>query len=99
MQSGSETDEKLGEYLHKRLWGRRYLIVVDDIWCIEAWDKVKLFLPNNNNGSRIVVTTRLSNLATHFDSLRIEMAFLDEEQVGNCFVQRLSVIKKVALLN
>lgn len=28
----SETNEQLGEQLNKKLWGRRYLVVVDDIW-------------------------------------------------------------------
>ncbi|EYU23534.1 hypothetical protein MIMGU_mgv1a023257mg, partial [Erythranthe guttata] len=76
-----ETDEHLlGQELHKMLWGRRYLIVIDDIWSIEAWDKVSGFFPDNNNGSRIVVTTRISNVATHFDSSLFELSFLDEDQ-------------------
>lgn len=58
---GSEYE--LGERVHKKLRGRRYLIVMDDMWYIEAWDRVKSFFPNNNNGSRVMVTTRLCKLA------------------------------------
>ncbi|KAL8544335.1 hypothetical protein ACS0TY_004756 [Phlomoides rotata] len=28
--------------------GRRYLIVMDDIWSVEAWDIIKSFFPDNN---------------------------------------------------
>ncbi|KAL8056949.1 hypothetical protein ABFX02_04G151600 [Erythranthe guttata] len=80
-ESKSVTNEQLlGQKLHKILWGRRYLIVIDDIWGIEAWDRLNLFFPENNNGSRIVVTTRISNVATHFDSSLFELSFLDEDQ-------------------
>ncbi|XP_057780129.1 putative late blight resistance protein homolog R1B-16 [Salvia miltiorrhiza] len=61
-QSGSEND--LGLELHQSLWGRRYLIVLDDIWSVEAWDEVKRYFPDNGNGSRIVLTTRLSDVAS-----------------------------------
>ncbi|GFQ03811.1 disease resistance protein rpp13 [Phtheirospermum japonicum] len=55
------TEHELGETLYKSLSGRRYLIVMDDIWSIEAWDRVRFFFPEYNNGSRIVITTRLLN--------------------------------------
>ncbi|KAL9170545.1 hypothetical protein ABFS82_04G151800 [Erythranthe guttata] len=84
-----ETDEHLlGQELHKMLWGRRYLIVIDDIWSIEASDEVSRFFPDNNNGSRIVVTTRISNVATHFDSLLFELSFLDENQSWDLFCRK-----------
>ncbi|KAL7153239.1 hypothetical protein ABFS83_04G153400 [Erythranthe nasuta] len=84
-----ETDEHLlGQELHKMLWGRRYLIVIDDIWSIEAWEEVSRFFPDNNNGSRIVMTTRISNVATHFDSLLFELSFLDEDQSWKLFCKK-----------
>ncbi|XP_057780123.1 putative late blight resistance protein homolog R1B-17 [Salvia miltiorrhiza] len=61
-QSGSEND--LGLKLHQTLCGRRYLIVLDDIWSVEAWDEVRRYFPDNGNGSRIVLTTRLSDVAS-----------------------------------
>ncbi|KAL7115000.1 hypothetical protein ACP275_04G156300 [Erythranthe tilingii] len=56
------SEGELGERVHKSLWGRRYLIVMDDIWSVEVWDKVQLFFPDNGQGSRVMITTRLSNI-------------------------------------
>ncbi|KAJ9551564.1 hypothetical protein OSB04_015609 [Centaurea solstitialis] len=60
-----DSDCKLREKLHKNLMGRRYLIVMDDIWSIEAWGELKLFFPHENTGSRILLTTRLNEVALH----------------------------------
>ncbi|KAJ9551662.1 hypothetical protein OSB04_015707 [Centaurea solstitialis] len=58
-------DSKLHEKLHKKLMGRRYLIVIDDIWSIEAWDNLRLFFPHENTGCRILLTTRINEVALH----------------------------------
>ncbi|KAD7117463.1 hypothetical protein E3N88_04731 [Mikania micrantha] len=59
---------RLREKLHKSLIGKRYLIVVDDIWSIKAWDNLKLFFPNNNKGSRVLLTSRLYEVSLHAKS-------------------------------
>ncbi|KAH6829273.1 hypothetical protein C2S53_011366 [Perilla frutescens var. hirtella] len=56
------TVDELGEELYKSLYGKRYLIVLDDMWSVQAWDEVKFFFPDIGNGSRVVVTTRHSHL-------------------------------------
>ncbi|KAI3455560.1 hypothetical protein Pfo_012223 [Paulownia fortunei] len=77
-------EDKLGEKLHKTLSGRKYLIVLDDMWSIKVWDKVKFFFPDNNNGSRIIITTRLSNMAFELTGSRgLHMNFLDEDESWN----------------
>ncbi|KAL0364761.1 UNVERIFIED_CONTAM: putative late blight resistance proteinR1A-4 [Sesamum angustifolium] len=51
--------------LYKNLKGRRYLIVMDDVWDTKAWDDVKRFFPDDNNSSRIILNTRQSEEATY----------------------------------
>ncbi|XP_044318667.1 disease resistance protein PIK6-NP-like [Triticum aestivum] len=45
------------------LMSGRYLIVVDDVWTVAAWDTIGSKLPDYNNGSRIIVTTRIEIVA------------------------------------
>ncbi|GFQ02274.1 putative late blight resistance protein homolog r1a-6 [Phtheirospermum japonicum] len=80
-------EHELGDTIYKSLFGRRYLIVMDDIWIIEAWDKVKMFFPENNDGSAIMLTTRLSNLASQLSGSDdvFKMKFLDENKSWNLF--------------
>ncbi|GFP93650.1 putative late blight resistance protein homolog r1a-6 [Phtheirospermum japonicum] len=81
------SEDELGEKLYKSLFGRRYLIVLDDIWSIEAWDRVKTFFPNSNDGSAVMFTTRLSSLASQLSGSHdsLEMSFLDEDKSWNLF--------------
>ncbi|XP_047957596.1 putative late blight resistance protein homolog R1B-16 isoform X2 [Salvia hispanica] len=80
------SEDELGYKLYKRLIGRRYFMVMDDMWNIEAWDRVRRFFPDNKDGSRIVVTTRLSNLGSQFNySYGLDLKFLDEDASWNLF--------------
>ncbi|KAJ1266984.1 hypothetical protein BS78_07G021900 [Paspalum vaginatum] len=49
---------QLQELLLSGLRGMRFLLVLDDVWDKELWDVVKLVLPNNGSGSRVLLTTR-----------------------------------------
>ncbi|KAJ9553986.1 hypothetical protein OSB04_018031 [Centaurea solstitialis] len=60
-----DNDSKLHEKLHKKLMRNRYFIVIDDIWSIEVWDDLKLLFPHENTGSRILLTTRVNEVALH----------------------------------
>ncbi|KAK4394674.1 putative late blight resistance proteinR1B-16 [Sesamum angolense] len=73
---------KLGECFHKLLFGERYLIVLDDLWSIKAWEDFKMSFPNNSNGSRILVTTRLLDVARPlgFDNHYFTVNFLDKDK-------------------
>ncbi|RLN23830.1 putative disease resistance RPP13-like protein 3 [Panicum miliaceum] len=41
----------------------RYLIVIDDVWTVRAWEAIQSVLPENRCDSRIIVTTRIENVA------------------------------------
>ncbi|KZV56499.1 hypothetical protein F511_22307 [Dorcoceras hygrometricum] len=86
---GHNVDE-LGLRLHKILFGRRYLIVMDDMWSIEVWHAIKRFFPDNDNGCRILVTTRLSNVADDFHSCTPHrLPLLDEVQSWSLFCDKV----------
>ncbi|KAK4425888.1 putative late blight resistance proteinR1A-10 [Sesamum alatum] len=74
--TGKLTDEMLQQKnsqlavtLYQSLTGKRYLIVLDDMWSTKAWDDVRMFFPDNNNRSRIMLTTRELNVSNYVDSL------------------------------
>uniref|UniRef100_A0A0V0ILP2 Putative ovule protein n=1 Tax=Solanum chacoense TaxID=4108 RepID=A0A0V0ILP2_SOLCH len=83
-------DDELADCLKKSLRGRRYLIVVDDIWSIEAWEDIRLWFPEDNNRSRILLTTRITEVARDASSSKnpFQMSFLDPEESWNLFCQK-----------
>ncbi|KAL8042456.1 hypothetical protein ABFX02_09G051900 [Erythranthe guttata] len=60
-------DESNEVKVFKVLKGRKYLIVLDDIWSRKAWDDIKRMFPDDNNGSRIILTTRMEEVAAYPD--------------------------------
>lgn len=76
------SDEKLSEMLKRRLSGQRYLIVMDDIWDIGAWNVLKWSFPDNENGSRIIFTSRLAEvpLRAQPEGYRHHLRFLSDEE-------------------
>ncbi|XP_047261675.1 putative late blight resistance protein homolog R1B-17, partial [Capsicum annuum] len=68
--------------VRKTLFGKRYLIVLDDISEYEAWDDLLPCFPSLGNGSRIMVTTRNVQL-TRYMSWRSDpylLPFLRDEE-------------------
>ncbi|OEL35476.1 Disease resistance protein RPM1 [Dichanthelium oligosanthes] len=65
MLKGMETWDvgQLASMLRQQLENKRYLIVLDDIWSVAAWEGFRFSLPYSNNGSRILVTTRIRAVA------------------------------------
>ncbi|KAI5670285.1 hypothetical protein M9H77_10649 [Catharanthus roseus] len=62
-KSSNLSEEDLAEKLYKCLKGQKYLIVMDDIWNIKVWYELKESFPNDNNGSRILFTSRIHSIA------------------------------------
>jgi hypothetical protein len=66
----SMTDFQLIDALRNYLWRRRYVIVLDDIWNVNAWETIKYAFPDCNCGSRIIFTTRLSKQVLVDDEIK-----------------------------
>ncbi|XP_042006864.1 putative late blight resistance protein homolog R1A-3 [Salvia splendens] len=56
-------EQTLLQRLHQELYNLKFLIVVDDVWDLAAWDRIALALPDKENGSRILLTTRVREVA------------------------------------
>ncbi|KAL0284410.1 UNVERIFIED_CONTAM: putative late blight resistance proteinR1B-12 [Sesamum angustifolium] len=84
-------EEELADCLYKSLIGRRYLIVMDDIWDTEIWDAVRRFFPDDCNGSRVLLTTRLTDVALYADSFSLlhKMQFLTEGESWNLLCKKV----------
>ncbi|XP_057800185.1 putative late blight resistance protein homolog R1B-16 [Salvia miltiorrhiza] len=85
-QLSEKSEDELGLELYQYLSGRRFLIVMDDMWSIDAWDRIHRFFPENENCSRILVTTRLSYLSSQLNNnYSFQMEFLDEVRSWELF--------------
>ncbi|XP_023918264.1 disease resistance protein RPM1-like [Quercus suber] len=51
--------EELKHYLREQ----RYVVIFDDVWDIEFWECIKCSFPENDKGSRIIITTRNEDVA------------------------------------
>ncbi|KAF8712599.1 hypothetical protein HU200_028353 [Digitaria exilis] len=49
--------------LRAYLQDKRYFIVVDDLWDKRAWNVIKCAFPQNNQRSRIIITSRVEDVA------------------------------------
>ncbi|KAM3357082.1 hypothetical protein P3S68_023796 [Capsicum galapagoense] len=62
-----ERKDNLEDNLKSLLKKKRYVILLDDIWDVEIWDYLKLYLPECDSkiGSRIILTSRNSNIGRY----------------------------------
>ncbi|XP_019157649.1 PREDICTED: putative late blight resistance protein homolog R1B-14 [Ipomoea nil] len=87
-----DNEEQLANQLFKSLFRRRYLIVVDDVWSTQAWDDIKPYFPNSISGSRILMTTRLvevASYATSSQSFVFRMPFLNLDESWKLLVREV----------
>ncbi|KAM3376696.1 hypothetical protein P3S68_015411 [Capsicum galapagoense] len=87
----------LADMLQKRLKGKRYLIVLDDMWKSEVWDAVRLCFPSEKKGSGILLTTRNTEVARDAgtENLSLQMGFMDQHESWNLF--KISAFSNEAL--
>ncbi|XP_034709032.1 disease resistance protein RPP8-like isoform X1 [Vitis riparia] len=88
----SKMDEsELGNRLRDYLTTKKYLIVMDDMWRNEAWDRLGLYFPDSVNGSRVLITSRNKEIGFYADPQAIphELSFLTEEESWELFLKKI----------
>nr|CAN81877.1 hypothetical protein VITISV_034529 [Vitis vinifera] len=88
----SKMDEsELGDRLRDYLTTKKYLIVLDDMWRNEAWDRLGLYFPDSVNGSRVLITSRNKEIGFYADPQAIphELSFLTEEKSWELFLKKI----------
>eukprot|EP00261_Vitis_vinifera_P033113 XP_019074356.1 PREDICTED: putative disease resistance protein At1g50180 [Vitis vinifera] len=80
-------EHEFGDFLHERLKEKRFLVVLDDIWESDDWKCLAKAFPEENNGSRLLLTTRNKNVALQADaqSVPYEVKLLSEEESWKLF--------------
>ncbi|XP_078165335.1 putative disease resistance RPP13-like protein 3 [Carex rostrata] len=78
-------NETVGDLINKVksfLSTKRYLIILDDVWEDDLWNQLKDALPDDNNGSRVLMTSRIIDVATSADSQMnpYELKYLNDSE-------------------
>ncbi|XP_031280755.1 putative disease resistance protein RGA3 [Pistacia vera] len=89
---GLELDQ-LQESLRNKINGKKYLLVLDDIWNEDPkkWDELKNLLMDGERGSKILVTTRSEQIArvtSKIKSYIYPLRGLDEKKSWSLFTQK-----------
>ncbi|XP_059599005.1 probable disease resistance RPP8-like protein 4 [Vitis vinifera] len=84
-------ESELGNRLRDYLTTKKYLIVMDDMWRNEAWDRLGLYFPDSVNGSRVLITSRNKEIGFYADPQAIphELSFLTEEESWELFLKKI----------
>ncbi|KAL6314360.1 hypothetical protein AAG906_021190 [Vitis piasezkii] len=78
----------LKDLLHEKLGQKRYLLVLDDVWSgdFQIWDNLRTLLMVGAKGSRIIVTTQNSSVASTMGcNCSFTLKGLEENQCWNLF--------------
>ncbi|XP_019177084.1 PREDICTED: putative late blight resistance protein homolog R1A-4 [Ipomoea nil] len=98
-EKGSIPDDDVAAgQVYNFLRGKRYLIVLDNLWSNQAWQDIRQCFPNDVNGSGIVITT------THFRQDFVDnshsyihyMRFLFSDESWELFCNNLSLEQHMA---
>ncbi|KAK4562455.1 hypothetical protein RGQ29_005089 [Quercus rubra] len=61
------SDAELVEELRQVPQKQKFLVILDDIWTIEAWNSLCEAFPKKNTGSKILLTSRNKDVSLHAD--------------------------------
>ncbi|XP_047339618.1 putative disease resistance protein RGA3 [Impatiens glandulifera] len=74
--------EELQKKVREKLSGKRYLIILDDVWNenVEAWNQLRSILDCGSNGAFVLTTTRKRNVAEIMGTIQhFELSSLSQD--------------------
>ncbi|KAJ4967975.1 hypothetical protein NE237_014676 [Protea cynaroides] len=83
--------DAIARTLKEKLMGKRFLLVLDDVWSedTENWDRLKEPLKSGSVGSSVIVTTRSNEIARIMaTNYTHHLAILSEQECWSLFCQR-----------
>ena len=80
-------ENPLGNEVRKYLDEKRYLIVLDDVWSIQVWNGLCLYLLESN-GSRVLITTRNEQIALDAYAKLYRLRPLGEKESWELFLKK-----------
>lgn len=85
------SEQKCSATIYEILMKGRFLIVLDDVCTVDVWFMLAYPFANGLNGSRIILTTRDSNVASHFYlwKSRLNLMRLSDEGSWALFLKKV----------
>ena len=85
------TNEELYENLYQVHQKKKCLVVLDDIWSMDAWNCLKPAFPNAKKGSKILLTTRNQKLASQIHPCHFlhDLRCLNEKESWDLFEKKV----------
>ncbi|WRX29114.1 NB-ARC - like 10 [Theobroma cacao] len=80
-------DQELAEKIFNYLKDKKCLVILDDIWSVDGWDSLKAAVPMRETSSKILLTSRNKEVASHADTRGYlhELQCLDGEDSWELF--------------
>ncbi|XXG72570.1 hypothetical protein AAC387_Pa07g1637 [Persea americana] len=85
---GKMNENDLRQRLHQHLQEKIYLVVLDDVWRKEAWDRLAPAFPVQGTRSRVLLTTRLEDVALHAGGFIYKRGLLGEDDGWSLFCKK-----------
>ncbi|KAL0417271.1 UNVERIFIED_CONTAM: putative late blight resistance proteinR1A-10 [Sesamum latifolium] len=77
-----KSDQELAQLVASHLERGKFLIVMDDVWTVEDWEKLQIVLPKSNKMGKVLITSRHVEVAQYVNRSRLplKLRFLTQEE-------------------
>ncbi|KAK4439821.1 Disease resistance protein RPM1 [Sesamum alatum] len=84
--------DEMKEFVHKFLQNRTYIVVLDDIWSLSAWEAIRYAFPRSGTSGFIIITTRFQSIgraaSTETNGYLYNMQPLPQEESKTLFYRK-----------